>query len=206
VEEDCKRVCAPEIDRPFAGIVDTVQRLLPYHVRRWSCPGFLPVLQSTDQQREPALHQLEFVWPGLRAEQILASEEGEEADLDEATAMGMKLVTSRRDVWRDACLRRTMEFGRQIGAYEMQVRRGDAAWRRESLAPMHKLCASSMGVTERRRGVHRRTELVATCGCWQARRTWMYRHRVEAASRRCTAGTAIGSVPGTCRLSNWSAG
>ena len=33
MDQAARQLCHPDIDRPFNGIADAVQRLLPYHVR-----------------------------------------------------------------------------------------------------------------------------------------------------------------------------
>ena len=36
---DCKRVCSPDIDRPFSSLSDAVDRLLPFHVSEGQSAG-----------------------------------------------------------------------------------------------------------------------------------------------------------------------
>ena len=38
-EQDCKKICNPDLNRPFNNLDDAVDRLLPYHVRFFS-PSF----------------------------------------------------------------------------------------------------------------------------------------------------------------------
>lgn len=88
MKADVQKLAYLDLQRPFANLEDAVDRLLPFHVClcmdlfHWA----LPALHNSHTMQHP---------------QILASEEPDDADAEEADAGGAVLLASRHTVWNE---------------------------------------------------------------------------------------------------------
>ncbi len=102
INEDILRLLNPDCNRPFASFEDAVDRLLPFHVS--------PI--KLDPKHN--LHQMLLGYKIMCLAQMLAAEETEKADFEEAmTVSSGGLLLSRHEAWQQVCLHKSMQYAEQ---------------------------------------------------------------------------------------------